>query len=292
MELSGFRTSIHSDGEQLKEYSIEVSPDGKKVTCWIPSQSGKEFAVKYRVRESSVIKDRAKAVDLYMDGHRMRKYALLPDHMHGKFNGARISENAKRPFTFADIRTTDEDTVPDDIHVKPDEIGTISVQVFLVENWRRIGPPKEYRIQEHPPAVIDEQSKKAGGHCVSLGDEQACAANPWSYSMDYDHQKPDLVFEFHYHSTAMLQALGIIPPPKRGAPTVIDLEDGDFEPPPKRQKATESNVLIQTMQVRLEQTELERLRNRVGELEEKKPGPSGVKKEAMKHDPADIIDLT
>jgi len=42
----------------------------------------------------------------------------------------------------------------------------------------------------------------------------------------------------------------------------------------------------------LEQTELERLRRRVGELEGKKAGPSGVKKEAKKHDPADIIDLT
>ena len=41
MELSGFRVSIHSDGEDLKEYSIEVSPDGKKATCWVPSQSGK-----------------------------------------------------------------------------------------------------------------------------------------------------------------------------------------------------------------------------------------------------------
>ena len=41
MELSGFRVSIHSDGEELKGYSVEVSPDGKKTTCWVPSQSGK-----------------------------------------------------------------------------------------------------------------------------------------------------------------------------------------------------------------------------------------------------------
>jgi hypothetical protein len=41
MKLSGFHMSIESDGGLLKEYSIEVSPDGKKATCWIPSQSGK-----------------------------------------------------------------------------------------------------------------------------------------------------------------------------------------------------------------------------------------------------------
>jgi hypothetical protein len=41
MELSGFRVSIHSDGEELKGYSVEASPDGKKAVCWVPSQSGK-----------------------------------------------------------------------------------------------------------------------------------------------------------------------------------------------------------------------------------------------------------
>jgi hypothetical protein len=41
MELRGFYVSIHSDGEQLKEYSVKISPDGKKATCWIPSQAEK-----------------------------------------------------------------------------------------------------------------------------------------------------------------------------------------------------------------------------------------------------------
>ena len=45
MKLSGFHVSVHSGGERLKEYSIEVSPDGKNVTCWIPSQSGKVIRI-------------------------------------------------------------------------------------------------------------------------------------------------------------------------------------------------------------------------------------------------------
>jgi len=42
----------------------------------------------------------------------------------------------------------------------------------------------------------------------------------------------------------------------------------------------------------LEQAELDRLRQRVGELEETKAGSSSVRKEVVKSDPADIIDLT
>ena len=67
--------------------------------------------------------------------------------------------------------------------------------------------------------------------------------------MDYDSQKPDLVFEFHYRSIAMLQALGIIPSPKRTAP-IIDVSDEDILPPVKRRKAVHNEDLIQSMQVR------------------------------------------
>ena len=48
----------------------------------------------------------------------------------------------------------------------------------------------------------------------------------------------------------MLQALDIIPAPKREAPLVIDLEDEDALPPPKRRKAAHNDGLVQSMQVR------------------------------------------
>jgi hypothetical protein len=83
----------------------------------------------------------------------------------------------------------------------------------------------------------------------SLGDERPCATSNW-YSVDYDSQKPDLVFEFHYHSTAMLQAMEIIPPPKREAPQAIGVEDEEILPPPKRQKTAHNEDLVHSMQVR------------------------------------------
>jgi len=63
----------------------------------------------------------------------------------------------------------DEDTIPGHIRVEPDKIGTISVRVFLAENWQLggTGVPREYKIQDLPPAVVDEREKKVGGHCVS-----------------------------------------------------------------------------------------------------------------------------
>jgi len=289
MELSGFRVSIHSDGEELKEYSVEVSPDGKKATCWVPSQSGKNFEVKYQIGDSSVIKQKAKLVDVLMDGYWMQGYVLLPQDTKGTARGVQTSDNKMRPFKFADIQITDEDTVPGGTRVNSSDIGTICVQVFLAESWRRLDDnlPNTYEIQDHPPATMDERAKKALEHCVSLGDEQPAKLSNRNYSTVCDSEKPDLVFDFRYRSTPMLQALDIIPPPKSEAPLVIDLEDEDALPPPKRRKAAHDGDLVQSMQ-----TELDRLRRRVDELEGERAGPSGVKKEVIKHDPDDIIDLT
>ena len=138
-----------------------------------------------------------------------------------------------------------------------------------MESWRLRGgnPPQKYEIQDHSPAVISEREKKAVEHCLSqvydlfrnlkaqfnllcsLGDEQTCPTSQ-SYTLVYNSREPDLVFEFRYRSKAMLQALGIISPPKRETPPIIDVEDEDPIPPPKRQKAGHNEDIIRSMQVR------------------------------------------
>ena len=247
--------------------------------------------VSYEIGESSVIKDRAKSVHVYVDGRRMQKMFSVPNEIRGSIRGVQTSDNAIRPFMFADIRTTgmdyppfpivlpcsgytssdylDEDTPFNDTPADSDEIGTISVRIFLVESWRIWGNSSsmKYKIQDHPPAVINERTKKAGGHCVSyvygplkhlntqfnmrsLGDEQPRRSTNYSKSV-YNSQKPDLVFEFRYRSMAILQALEIIPSPKREAPPIIDVEDEHILPPPKRQKGEQNEDDIRSMQVRI-----------------------------------------
>jgi hypothetical protein len=62
----------------------------------------------------------------------------------------------------------DDDTLINGIHANPDEIGTIGVRVFLTKNWKRHNTSKhKVRIQDHPPAVINEREKKLAEHCVS-----------------------------------------------------------------------------------------------------------------------------
>ena len=58
-----------------------------------------------------------------------------------------------------------------DNRVKLDEMGIISVQVFLAGNWRQgsASSSRKYEVPDHTPAVINpnQRPKKAAEHCVS-----------------------------------------------------------------------------------------------------------------------------
>jgi hypothetical protein len=70
------------------------------------------------------------------------------------------------------------------------------------------------------------------------------------WNVVYDSKEPELVFEFRYRSMEILQASGIVPPPKRETPPIIDAEDEDILPPPKRQKGQQSDDYFRSMKVR------------------------------------------
>ena len=79
----------------------------------------------------------------------------------------------------------------------------------------------------------------------SLGDVQLDEARQF-LDANWDSENPELVFEFRHRSVAMLQALGIIPRPKRETPPVIIIEDEDDQPPQKRQKTGHEESLVRT----------------------------------------------
>ena len=68
--------------------------------------------MKYRIGDSSVFKERAGAVDIFMDGHIMRESVLLPQDTEGTVWGARTSDSGARPFMFADVQMTGTDYLP------------------------------------------------------------------------------------------------------------------------------------------------------------------------------------
>lgn len=47
MDLKGYSAWITVDGTELKQYNVEISPEGNKASCWIPSEAGKASNITY-----------------------------------------------------------------------------------------------------------------------------------------------------------------------------------------------------------------------------------------------------
>lgn len=134
--------------------------------------------------ESSAFKGKV-VVGVGADGDRLADFGWLPEDDCLTMDSMPISEGAKRPFLFANIRTagltrlpitkntvltsnapldcSDEDAALSANYVKPDQMGTISVRLFLTKNLRESSPPsselEDYGVQDRPPAIIDEKKK-------------------------------------------------------------------------------------------------------------------------------------
>ena len=62
--------------------------------------------MRYNIGDSSVMKDRGKAIRVYVDGHKMATRAWRPPSVRGIVDGVLTSDNTIRPLMFADIQTT------------------------------------------------------------------------------------------------------------------------------------------------------------------------------------------
>ncbi|KAI0732758.1 hypothetical protein C8Q72DRAFT_882111 [Fomitopsis betulina] len=210
MFFKDWETSVYCDGDMIDEYDFRIVDD-ETVSCYIPSEAGKNFAVKWR----SDLRMPASA-QCYMDGHYMGNSTVEPGRS-GARNGIRTDACYKQYFQFASLATTDDDDAADPEDPSINSIGVIEVRVYRVRFSH-----EPYRLDRHPRprgvadrTAVHERSKKAGSHCVKLGDGKWCeplgGTDPGPRRVYIDGiQHPYIRFIFRYQPRAMLQAHGII----------------------------------------------------------------------------------
>ena len=62
--------------------------------------------MKYRDERSSALRGKVKSVHVYIDGHKMKQSASLPNHTRGMISGVSVADEVIRPFMFTEIRKT------------------------------------------------------------------------------------------------------------------------------------------------------------------------------------------
>ncbi|EED81411.1 predicted protein [Postia placenta Mad-698-R] len=210
-------TLVYIDGDPAEEHHFRFENENT-VSCYIASEAGKRFSVQWRSDLSMTA-----SVNCFMDGVCMGGSKTDPGR-----NGSRwyvkTDDNIRYPFMFAPLVLTDDDGIADPDDVSAESIGIIEVAVHRVRfsgyPWRHTPKPRPMPADRAP---VHERSKKAGAHCVSLGDgfkgaDPPDAGQPSPRVIYIDPPAdPYIRFIFYYKPREVLQADGIMPlnPPPR-----------------------------------------------------------------------------
>ncbi|KAJ6561713.1 hypothetical protein B0H19DRAFT_1375061 [Mycena capillaripes] len=283
MQLGQLSALITVDGEPLSEHAIEYSADGMEATCWIASENGKNFCIKFEDTDASP--HRTLSARVRLDGMKCGGLLMGPSRLGSRVTTAKrdsvsTSANTRRPLAFSKQVLTDDDTYLN-ATISPD-FGTIKVLFALVKLRGTSGNPEFVSCE---PTILHERSKKAIGHSVQFGPE----FHTRKHSVKWHSQdiKTLATFSFKYRPIELLRAQGIAPPGVR-----------------EERAATPTDILDLTMDVDDEDTDeakIKELEIQLQALKKKKKKqvkrePSDVKKEIKSERlafiPGEVIDLT
>ncbi|KAJ7157603.1 hypothetical protein C8R43DRAFT_997112 [Mycena crocata] len=289
MRVGQFSASVSVGGVELAEYAPEYSADGMEATCWIPSEEGKQFCVKWTNDDAS--KDREITGRTFVDGMtcggtRMQIQYGQPQFSSALRDSVAVSPTTRRPLLFAKQVLTDDDAYLN--NTVSLEQGTIKIALLQVRDLPRRGRhTATYAIPT--PRVLHEQSKKAMGHSVQLGVEYDSANRHWLRPPG-TVVKQLVTFVFKYRPIGLLRAQGIAPPEVREERAVSPMDVLDLT-----MVDDESDEDVDDV------AEIKKLRARLSALENKnkkrvKADPSEVKREIKNEErifqPGEVIDLT
>ncbi|KAI0697499.1 hypothetical protein C8T65DRAFT_662088 [Cerioporus squamosus] len=201
------------EDQRLSEYSVGTSQENT-FTCFVPSEAGKEFKI-----HGKNDYDESIALSIAFDGSKATSLAIDPGKTNERW-GIRTSPAAQCPFQFSELVTVDDDDA-----LQYDDnanLGTVRVRVYRMR-WKSPERSQDRHISAFKATGrVHERSKKAGTHCVALGDPVTVVPRSSRYqsTSEYIDKSPLVTFVFRYRPLALLQAQEIAPlSPSNGLPS-------------------------------------------------------------------------
>lgn len=261
LKFQGYTAWISVDGQPLDTYAVETSLATNEVTCWIPSEAGKEFSVHCQNNVAPGLDTIGAFV--YIDGQECHGSLFERWNVNHtvKFSHAFVSDRTTKSFVFSNVRLTDEDEFVD---ASSADLGQIQVRVCKVVLGEYYNPPQNQLQTERK---VHERSKKAVTHYVGLGEETMIPQTMLRKSQCIG--QPLAKFTFKYRDRNLLKANGIIPVPallkRKASQEIIDLTVNDVQAGSSR-----SNDLVRGEHNSQKTKETERKSKKV--KQEQKPG--------------------
>lgn len=281
MRFGDFSAHVVIEGEDVKEYEITVNSSGTQATCWIASEVGKMFSVKWSCHSS---KRPACQGVLTVDGIGCVRTCLLP--MYNKdtaFCSVMHLGTKERDLMFCNLQLSDDEALlgkPVLSHLGKIKLGISQGTI----RWEPSKAPESGSQLTSYRSIYHEKSvKKLSTHCVGFGPERehSIPSRVWEF---VPNQDPPFEFIFEYRPIGILQANGIAPRSAPAIPTTLSDSSSGMQ-------KTQSGVLER---IALLENELKRLRGQAhDETEDRKP--KRIKKEHTEKRPlvhGEVIDLT
>ncbi|KAG2121144.1 hypothetical protein BD769DRAFT_1012094 [Suillus cothurnatus] len=287
---------VFVDDQELPEYAAVVSstPMENRITCWIASEEGKKFGVRWmNATEQSWGIQAAVSID----GVHCARQTVRPSWVGMKDCTHWGNASFTKDFMFSNLELTDDDSMLGD--QSSNDIGQIVLKVETGEYTKvqvvdhGISRTRTFRVRE---SKVHERSKKSCAHRVVFGEEVPRQTNhrpsrSISRTVFRPDHRPMTVFVFKYTRLDILQAMGVAPlTPKDSSEEEandhedeIEIIDGPYEP---------SSLPLNAVKPRIRRLEmkLQRLRAQLAS-EDRKPscidGVSRQQQTAM-----EVIDLT
>ncbi|KAI0697493.1 hypothetical protein C8T65DRAFT_662074 [Cerioporus squamosus] len=202
MRRKGYEVWIALEGQALQEFQIRLENGGRKVACFIPSETGKCFSIHC----SDLVQQSFFSMEVTLDG-RFGGRTLCAPGSTSKRDGLRTSETMLRRYQFAEVLTTDADASLSDTT----DLGTIEVALMRRYPGSRDIPFQAWSL----PGVgtISERAKTMGVQQVTLGEEVTVDGPGVMQEALPLHPAEGcfVTFVFRYRPLAILQAQGIAP---------------------------------------------------------------------------------
>ncbi|KAF9260062.1 hypothetical protein L218DRAFT_1079585 [Marasmius fiardii PR-910] len=201
-KVNNFSAWITVDGKPLADYGVEVDEETQTVSCWIPSEAGKAYIVRWRNHNFRSPTIGRVQVDGYHSGGYVNPTASW---LEGHVDGVYITSTTMAPFTFSQVQTSDDQALLS-APAAPD-VGLITLRIYNVRvlergvPWSNVAPPEA--------RTYHEKTKKGISHQTSF---QRTVTVPAVTDIKTEAiGGPVAVFHFRYRPLAILQAQEIAP---------------------------------------------------------------------------------
>ncbi|KAF8072186.1 hypothetical protein FPV67DRAFT_925272 [Lyophyllum atratum] len=286
MKFLGFEAYVTVDGVNLPEYDATTNEGSKTMSCWIPSEAGKPFAVNWRSEE---LRPFATCGWVHIDGISVGGRFGKEDGGLSSQNDMQTSSTTTRPLLFASIELTDDDEylAPE----KTKDLGDIILRIRHVElQQRKAATGRILPVIEK----VHERSKKAMTHQVRFG-EEVLHRKPYE-SIANKTISELATFIFRYRSIDVLRADGIAPSEpasqkgKRKVDETDNASDKDTEDGPEGDEEENQQAELKALLARIDT-----IQSNLAKKGSKSMGAKRVKTEARVRPlfiPGEVIDLT